>query len=217
MQVGTVKRGRDGNNWRVVARADGRHYWLRVGSASRVRAPLRPAAPQRSAAPQRRADDLESECLLLEGLENLKGAIRLYDVRIPRPRWESWAGDLTPAGRTRLYKLRTLATNRLKAIGVNVCIVPLPISPEKYYWVDLVWDYALYKVKDPSLATSIIIPVLYMEEDGRTVRNRREMIIQHSLNEPEHASEVSRIMREIFGRAFQWSGSDNETMTLSLR
>lgn len=196
--LGLRRKGADGKMYIVTERADRTKYWKIV--------PARLARKSDAKRPRVREQLPEKIGKLQEQLPEKIGKYDLYGVKIPAPRWEKWASQMTIAGARRFEKLRKMLPT-LKADGIRSTIVPLPKDPWcGGYWMDLAWEWGMEKMKYPPVGNvgPAMICILWLSENPALIsETRREIYLQIMYASKKQLESLHKKLHKEFGSAFK--------------
>jgi hypothetical protein len=196
MKLGAKKRGADGAQWSVAARANGSRYWKKASAAKK------PALKKTAAAKKPR------------GKKALLRASSMYPVKVPRPDWNFWLKQLASPNLTKLIKEVLPA---LRKQGIQAEAVPLPYDKERgVYWIDLAWDW-VRDVKKWTPDKPLVLVVVRYDGDTKRLAPGNTVQIQHSGIVRKTKTDLIEIMRAAFSKAFTWTGTSAKTMSLRIQ
>lgn len=211
--LATRKKGTDGQTYAVAARIDGTKYWKKIALKKPKAAAAKPS-PRHSIAKGLALVRTPPS----QPLPKKIGALDLYTVQIPRPRWAQWESQMSSVGKARFAKLRQEVLPALCAAGLPATVVPLPKDGQTGgYWIDLAWDWAQQKLGVGISTKPTLIAILWLGVNPAEVsKTKPNITIQHMFLSKQQRTQVHEQMRAAFGPAFTWDGTSRSEMTLSL-
>lgn len=192
-KTGTKRKGNDGNTWIVVENINGVKRWKifkKITSSST------------------KSHTKESKKSI--------SITQFYDVpQIKRNNYKKWFENLTKTKRNTIDKLINVVVPLLKENGMNVLIVPLPISTSGIYWIDYVWDFAKEK-SDFDILDKTKSTIMFIIKLDSTMHIADDYVAAQHVICRKDIKLVDDILTKNFKNKYEWNKRNTKEIFINL-